>query len=83
MKQVNLSWLTEPIHLDRLAARALFADDDDDLTLVIKQIRDFYDKTWKAVPDHLQPIIDRIQLVLRYELTIDSVEVIYSTCKQL
>lgn len=66
MKQVNLSWLTEPIHLDRLAARAFFTDDDDDgLALVIKQIRDFYDKTWKAVPEELQPIIDRIQLVLR------------------
>ncbi|XP_067946800.1 centrosome-associated protein CEP250-like [Watersipora subatra] len=66
MKQVNLSWLTEPIHLDRLAARAIFSDDDDGLTLVIKQIRDFYDKTWKAVPADLQPVIDRIQLVLRY-----------------
>ena len=66
MKQVNLSWMTEPIHLDRLATRALYNDtDDSDLTPIIKQIREFYDKTWKAVPGDLQPVIDRIQLVLR------------------
>lgn len=66
MNKVNLRWLTEPVHLDRLAARALFADDDDeDLIPAIKHIRDFYEKTWKSVPDDLQPVIDRIEQVLR------------------
>lgn len=68
MKQVNLKWLTEPVHLERLATRALFADDDDDdyLVGVIRQIREFYDKTWQAIPGELTSVIERIELILKY-----------------
>jgi len=67
MKQVNLKWLTEPVHLERLATRALFADDDDDdyLVGVIRQIREFYDKTWRAIPGELTSVIERIELILK------------------
>lgn len=64
MKQVNLSWLTEPIHMERLATRALYHDEAD-LTPHLKQVRNIYDKTWKYVPGQLQPIVERIEAVLK------------------
>lgn len=64
MREVKFGWLTEPIHMERLASRAIYHDEAD-LAPALKQVRDLYDKTWVFVPGHIQPVVEKLEAILK------------------
>jgi len=52
--------------MDSLSTRVMCQDDEsNDLQPVLKNVKEVYEKTWKIVPAELEPVIEKIETILK------------------